>query len=182
MRHLRLVTVSVLALLAVGSSASAQRTRGSSASGAPNLWELGTDAALSLDLDSPRTTSLSIPVANLRAGIFTSNVLEIEPFFSLDYAKTEGTPGATFYQLGAGGLYHFSPNRLKSQLYLRPFLALAGVSTTGNSDSNVGLGVGLGMKWPKMNGRLAWRGEFNFASMNNNTSLNFLWGASYFTR
>jgi hypothetical protein len=42
--------------------------------------------------------------------------------------------------------------------------------------------VGAGMKWPKLNGRMAWRGEVNFMSVNSQTSLNLLWGVSFFTR
>ena len=72
---------------------------------------------------------------------------------------------------GVGGLYHFSPDRMKSQVYVRPFLALVGSSGGGTSNSNVGAGVGVGMKWPKLNGRMAWRGEANFMSVNSSTSL-----------
>jgi hypothetical protein len=183
MRHLRQAGV-VFAILALASSAAmAQRTRTSSAPAAkPSVWEIGMDAALSLGLDTPKLTTLDIPVSNIRAGIFASDVLEIEPFFSLGYRKLEGSSGATFYRLGAGGLYHFSAIRTKPQLYVRPFLELAGVSTSGASNSDVGIGVGVGMKWPRLNGRLAWRGEANFESINSKTSLNFLWGLSYFTR
>jgi hypothetical protein len=182
MRSLRQAGFAVVALLVLSSVASAQRTRASAAGQQRSVWELGLDAALSFGLDDPRVTTLSIPVSNLRAGIFTSDVLEIEPFFALNYFKVEGLDAVTSYQFGAGGLYHFSPERTKRQVYVRPFVALAGISTSGASDSNVGLGVGVGMKLPRMNGRLAWRGEFNVANMNDATSLNFLWGASYFTR
>ena len=140
------------------------------------------DAEASLGLDTPKITTLSVPVSLVRAGVYTSDAIEIEPFFSLNHVKVEGFPGTTSYQFGAGLLYHFTPERTKSQLYVRPFLFLAGASGGGNSNSDVGIGAGVGMKFPVKNTRFAWRGEANFASVNNNTSLNFLWGLSYFTR
>jgi hypothetical protein len=183
MRHLRQV-VPVLALMLVASTvASAQRTtRASAQRSQPRVWEIGADAALSFGLDDPRTTQLQIPIANLRAGIHTSDVISIEPFFGLNYTKVEGFDAVTIYEFGVGGLYHFSPVRTRSQMYVRPFLSLIGISAAGNSDSEVGVGVGFGMKWPKLGGRMAWRGEGNIFSVNDQTSLNALFGISFFTR
>jgi hypothetical protein len=182
MRHLRLVTLVVLAISAVSSSASAQRTRARSTSTQKPLWEIGVDAALSLGLDSPRRNSLDIPVGSIRAGIFTSDVLEIEPFFSLNNRSGQGITSVTSYQFGVGGLYHFSPERTKSQVYVRPFLSLVGSSGGAASNSDLGIGIGAGMKLPKLNARMAWRGEVNFMTVNNASSLNFLVGGSFFTR
>lgn len=185
MRHLRQVVLAGLTLtVVIASAASAQRpaTRSRSASSSANVWELGFDAALSFGLDNPRVTTLSIPVGNFRAGIFTSDVLEIEPFFSYNYTKIEGFSSVSAYQVGAGALYHFSADRTRSQVYVRPFVALVGASAGGNSNSDVGIGVGLGMKWPKMNGRIAWRGEGNVSTTGDATAINLLWGLSFFTR
>lgn len=141
------------------------------------------DAALSFGLDDPNVTALQIPVANVRAGIHTSDVLSIEPFMSFNYAKVEGVPDAfTDYTFGVGALYHLSANRTQSQMYVRPFLALIGGSAGGVSDSDVGLGVGFGMKWPRLNGRMAWRGEGNINVVGDQTVIAFLFGASFFTR
>jgi hypothetical protein len=182
MRHLRLVGLAVLAGMIVSSPASAQRTRARSASSTEkSLWEIGVDARLSFGLDTPKLTTLSIPLGSIRAGVFTSDVLEIEPFFSLNSVSGGGS-SFTSYQFGVGGLYHFSPERTKSQVYARPFLALVGSSGGGVSNSDLGIGIGAGMKWPRLNGRMAWRGEVNFMSVNNATSLNVLWGISFFTR
>ena len=182
MRQLRRVGA-VLALLLVASSvASAQRTTTRAATPAKKVWELGVDAGLSFGLDDPNTTSLQIPMSNFRAGVHISDVLSIEPFFGLNYFKVEGFDGITTYQFGAGGLYHFSTDRTKSRMYVRPFLALIGVSAGGTSDSDIGVGVGLGMKWPKLGGRMAWRGEGNIAVANDQTSINALFGISWFTR
>jgi hypothetical protein len=182
MRFLRHVGLAVLALVLVASSASAQRTRARSTATQKPLWEIGVDAALSLGLDSPRRNALSIPVGRIRAGVFTSDVLEIEPFFSLNNFSGQGITSVTTYQFGVGGLYHFSPDRTKSQIYVRPFLSLVGASGGGTSNSDVGIGVGAGMKLPKLNARAAWRGEVNFMTVNNASSLNFLVGGSFFTR
>ena len=154
MRHARLTCLAVLSLLiASASSLEAQRRGSSSASSRPNLWEFGLDAAFSLGLDDPQTTTLQIPVSNLRAGIYTSDVIEIEPFFGLNYIKVEGFDGTTSYQFGSGLLYHFSADRSKSQLYVRPMLFIQGFSGGGASNSDLGGGVGVGMKWPMKNTR-----------------------------
>jgi hypothetical protein len=186
MRHLRQVGLAVLALTVAGSSvASAQRTRPrtpATAQTSGRVWELGVDAELSFGLDDPNTTSLGIPIGNFRAAWSHSDVLSIEPFGALNYFKVEGFDATTTYMLGVGALYHFSTDRSKSQAYARPFLALAGISTSGASDSDLGFGVGIGMKWPRLGGRIAWRGEANVAQVGDATSLNALFGLSFFTR
>lgn len=188
MRHVRQMgLIGFALLLAVSTTASAQRSRQSSgSSGYP--WEFGLDARLSFGLDDPRVTTLSIPVGNLRAGFFTNGQWEIEPFFSLNYTSVANGGSVTAYSFGSGVLYHFSPNRTRSQLYVRPFVGLFGASVNpagpgpSTSNSDVGLGVGVGMKWPKMGGRIAWRGEGNFSTTGDNTAINLLWGISLFTR
>lgn len=186
MRHLRQVGLAVLALMVViASAASAQRPAArarSAAASQARVWELGIDAELSFGLDDPNTTALGIPIGNFRAAWSHSDVLSIEPFGAINYFKIEGFDAITTYMFGVGALYHFSPDRTKSRAYVRPFLALAGVSAAGTSDSDLGFGVGIGMKWPKMGGRLAWRGEANVAQVGDATSLNALFGLSFFTR
>ena len=140
------------------------------------------DSRLSFGFDTPKVTTLSIPAASFRAGYFASDVLSIEPFFSFNHVSVQGGGSGSVYQLGVGGLYHLSPNRTKSQIYVRPFLTLVGASGGGASNSDVGIGVGAGMKWPKLGGRMALRGEANIQAINNNTSLNLLFGLSFFTR
>jgi len=189
MRHVRQMgLIGFALLLAVSTTASAQRTTRQSSRSSGYPWEFGLDARLSFGLDDPRVTTLNIPVGNLRAGFFTNDQWEIEPFFSLDYTNIENGGSLTTYSLGSGVLYHFSPSRTRSQLYVRPFVGLFGASVNpagagaSTSTSDVGLGVGVGMKWPKLGGRIAWRGEANFATTGDATSLNLLWGISLFTR
>jgi len=173
-----------LALLVAASTASAQRR--SSAASLSYPLELGMDGAAAFDLSVPansaKTARIGLPVGNLRLGFYTSDVWEIEPFFALNYAKVEGFPGFTAYQFGSGVLYHFSPSRMQSQLYVRPFVGVVGASGGGNSNSDVLIGAGVGMKWPKLGGRIAWRGEGNISTTGDVTSLGLLWGLSYYPR
>jgi hypothetical protein len=187
MRQLRQVGA-VLGLLLVASSvASAQQrttaTRATqrSAATAANPWEFGADARLSLGLDD-QGNRLEIPVGNLRAGYHFSDVLSIEPFGSIQYVDPEIGDSFTFYELGVGALYHFSTSRTQRQFYARPYLELLGISGGGNGESELGIGIGGGVKWPRLNGRMALRGEANVLVMDANTSLNFLFGLSFYTR
>lgn len=184
MRHARSVALSLVALTMFAASAASAQQRRAPAAPPPRLWELGVDAALSLGLDDPRVTTLSIPAANFRAGVFINPEWSIEPSLSLTYVKVEGFDATTLYEIGVGALYHLSTVRTRSQMYIRPFLALAGVSAAGASDSDIGLGAGFGIKWPRLGGRLAWRGEANLARFLDaeQTSLNLLFGVSFFTR
>ena len=180
MRHLRQVGAVFMLLLVATSVVSAQARRQTTSTA--KFWEIGADAGLSFGLDDPNVTTLSIPVQSIRAGLHVSDVLSIEPFFGLDYTKFEDVDGITLYQFGVGALYHFSASRTQTQLFIRPALQIVGASIAGESDSEVGAGVGIGMKWPKLNGRMAWRGEANINFINDNTILGALLGISFFTR
>lgn len=192
MRQLRQVAAVFALLLVVSSLASAQRAGTTRQAGSPaarqqaagsaRIWELGADAGLSFGLDDPNVTQLQIPLQSIRAGIHVSPALSIEPFFGYNYLKVDGIDAISQYQFGVGALYHFSQDRTRSQLYLRPSLAIVGVSAGGTSDSEAGIGVGIGMKWPKMGGRMALRGEAGIFAINDNTSINALFGVSFFTR
>jgi len=192
MRSVRNVALAVLALSVFGASvASAQRRPAQRASSsAQGYWEIGAEAALTFGLDDPKTTSLQIPVGIVRAGYFMAPEWSIEPFFSFDYVNVDGGGSGTDYTLGVGVPYHLSPSRTESQLYVRPFLAIIGFSVNpdvgpSTSDSDVALGAGIGMKWPKLNGRMAWRGELNFAHLFSDpgqSSIGALFGISFFTR
>jgi hypothetical protein len=176
MRSLRQVGV-VLALMLVASSVASAQAR-------PKVLEFGTDAALSFGLDDPNTTMIRLPVGNFRVGIHTSPVISIEPFGEFSWTKIEGVDDAiSGYNFGAGMLYHFSANRQAPQMYVRPFLSLVGASVGGTSNSEFGVGVGLGYKFaPKWSGRFQWRGEANLFSIEDATSLNLLWGVSLYPR
>ena len=166
-------------MLVAASVASAQQRRQATTA---RPWEIGADAALSFGLDDPNVTTIEIPRTSIRAGIHVSDVLSIEPFLGLSYAKFEDVDAVTTYEFGAGAVYHFSTSRTQSQLFVRPELFVAGLSAGGASDSELGAGVGVGMKWPQLGGRMAWRGEAGIRFINDNTVLRGLFGVSFFTR
>src|SRR5258705_1028968 len=154
MRYLRQVVLSLLVLTVAASVASAQRPaqrRPQPSQG--SLWELGTDAGLNFGLSNPSVTTLSVLSQSFRAGYYLTNEWSIEPFLGLNYVKFEGVDGTTLYNFGAGGLYHFSTNRTARQFYLRPFVTFVGASGPGPDQSNVGVGLGGGVKWPRLGGR-----------------------------
>ena len=171
----------VLALLLVASSIAVAQARPAArgASGARPI-ELGMDAILELGLDDPSSTILRAPVGIVRIGFHRSDVLSIEPFGAVSYAKFEGSDGSTGWLFGLGGLYHFSTDRSRSQFYVRPFLSLDGQT---DSDSEFTIGVGGGMKFrPRMNGRFQLRGEVGLANRADRNSLNVMFGASVYPR
>lgn len=192
MRSIRIIASAVLALTVVAASgADAQQRRPAQRTTTPaqGYWELGTDAALQFGLDDPNTTVLSIPSGAFRAGYFMTPEWSLEPFLSLTYVSVDGGGSTTAYQIGTGALYHFSTSRTMRQVYVRPFLALVGLSVdppvgAGSSDSDVALGAGVGLKWPRLAGRMAWRGEVNVARQFDaqQTSIGLLFGVSFFTR
>jgi hypothetical protein len=189
MRSVRSVALAALAFTVLGASVASAQRRPAQRSGAVGHWELGTDAALTFGLDDQGTV-LSIPVGTVRAGYFIRPEWSIEPFLSLDYLSNDGGSG-TIYQFGVGGLYHLSTMRTQSQLYLRPFAGLVGFSSDpdvgdGTSESDFILGGGFGIKWPKLGGRMALRGEVNISHQLSEpeglTALGFDFGISFFTR
>ena len=191
MRSVRSVALAALAFTVLGTSAASAQRRPAQRATTPaeGYWELGTDAALSFGLDDQGTV-LSVPVGTVRAGYYIRPEWSIEPFLSFDYLTNDGGSGS-FYQFGVGGLYHFSTVRTQSQLYVRPFAGLIGFSSdpdvgAGTSESDFVIGGGFGIKWPKIGGRLALRGEVNIshqlAEPEGMTAVGFDFGVSFFTR
>jgi hypothetical protein len=133
--------------------------------------------------DGANATQLRLPTG-FRAGFFINPQWSLEPSLEYNYTKIEDLDAISQYTLGFAGLYHFSTDRMHRQMYLRPHLAILGISGGGASDSDTQLGVGIGLKWPRLNGRMAWRGELDLARQMDAeiTSLNVLWGVSFFTR
>ena len=182
----RVLSFAALSLIALASTASAQRTTRSSsmASGNPSP-ELGVDAGLQFTLDSPKTTSFQIPIQGIRAGFYVSPAVSIEPSLRLNYTSFEGGGSFTTYGLGLGLLYHFSTSRMANQMYVRPFIGLDGISGSGNSDSAFSFGGGFGVKVP-VGSRFATRWEANFSHASNNgasqNAIGLLGGLSVYTR
>lgn len=160
------------------------------------MWELGADAKIGFGLEDPKTTSIDIPSGRFRAGWFLQNQkFEIEPSAQFNYTSTDAY-NQTYFAADVGLLYHTSTIRSTSQLFFRPFLGMqtigfkdkTGPTTTSNSASQLGMGVGVGMKWPLITSRLSTRGEIQLAhyfdtdKLAAQTNINLLFGLSFFTR
>ena len=153
----RVLSLAALSILALSTTASAQRSGSTSTSPSP---EIGMDAGIGFNMTTPSTTVIQIPVQQIRMGFYISPVMSIEPTLGLVSFSGSGLPSTTVYSVGAGLLYHFSPNRAANQFYVRPFLGIDGSS--GGGGSTVSFGVGGGIKMP-IQDRLSSRFEANFA-------------------
>ena len=159
-----------------------------SVAGAQTPAEIGVDGALSTTLDSPRLTTLSIPLQRLRIGFFTSPRVSIEPYGGLNYGSVEGI-SFTDFNFGAGLLYHFGAARSAPQPYVRPFLEFEHSASSSDRETRgttaFALGGGLGVKIPIAN-RFAWRLEaalahtFEADDVRASTSLSGIFGLSVF--
>ena len=181
----RVLSFAALSLIAIASTASAQRTTRSSSMASVNPSpELGVDAGLQFTLDDPKTTSFQIPIQGIRVGFFLSPEISLEPSLRLNYTSFDGGH-LTTYGLGLGMLYHFSTSRAANQMYVRPFIGLDGISGDGGSDSAFSFGAGFGVKMPIGN-RFATRWEANFSHASNDgatqNAIGLLAGLSVYTR
>lgn len=180
----RVLSFAALSLIALASTASAQRTTRSSMASANPSPELGVDAGLQFTLDDPKTTSFQIPIQGIRMGFYLSPAISLEPSLRLNYTSFDGGH-ITTYGVGLGMLYHFSTSRAANQLYVRPFIGLDGISGDGGSDSAFSFGAGFGVKVP-MGNRFATRWEANFSHASNDgatqNAIGLLAGLSVYTR
>lgn len=195
MQYARPLSLALAVGLAVSTTAHAQ-------AGRSRPIEFGIDAALSYqDLDNASLTSFAVPVPRIRVGFFASDAISIEPFFSLQYNRTEVDDdladvsfSLTQYDLGVGVLFHFASDRTRSQPYFRPFVGISGISADDDDDvdednsiSQPIIGAAFGLKLPST-GRLGTRLEAGFArrledepiEASNQLFLSF--GLSFFTR
>jgi hypothetical protein len=147
--------------------------------------ELGIDGGVSFGLDNPKVTVVALPVQSFRVGFLLTDRVAIEPRLHLNSIHAGGGSFTT-YAFEVGLVYSPSGDRVGNGLYGRPFLGFAGVSSSGpgdNSDGYAGLGVGL--KIPFADRRLATRLETNyshgFGTPSTNT-IGLLMGLSFFTR
>jgi hypothetical protein len=103
--------------------------------------------------------------------------------FTLIAAPPSGGDFSTI-NLGLGVLFHLSPDRTRTQTYLRPFGGFTTFSN-GASDSQANLGFGVGFNTPFANRRVATRLEaflsHVFDDPNDFTSVGALFGLSFFT-
>lgn len=177
----RVLSFAALSLIAIASTASAQRTtRGSTMSANPSP-ELGVDAGLTFTLDDPRITAFQIPIQGVRMGFYVSPALSIEPSIRLNTVSVSGGGSDTDYHIGLGLLYHFSTSRAANQMYVRPFV---GFSDDSGLDSGFSVGAGFGVKVP-VGTRFASRFEANLAHFSNDgnswNAIGLLAGLSVYT-
>lgn len=181
----RVLSFAALSLMAVASTAGAQRsTRGTTMASVNPSPELGVDAGLQFTLDDPKTTSFQLPIQGIRMGFYVSPAVSIEPSLRLNHVSVSGGGSVTDYGVGLGLLYHFSTSRMANQLYVRPFIGLDGVSGDNGSDSAFSFGAGFGVKVP-IGSRFASRWEANFSHASNNgatqNAIGLLAGLSVYT-
>lgn len=193
----RILSVAAIAVLTVASTAHAQRGAASTSSSSNGSMpiELGFDGGLSFGTGgTDNSTEFAFPIRSIRAGFMVSPSWSIEPSLGLSRVSTTNDT-FTDYQVGVGALYHFSPSRAQSQLYVRPFVNLVGfndktqvspTTTVSTSDSMTELGAGLGVKIPWRD-RLSWRLEGALSHLSKkvstgDTRVGLLFGMSYYTR
>jgi hypothetical protein len=138
-------------------------------------FEIGVDGSITQRTDAQRfgpgsetVTSINLPVDAVRFGVFMNDQLEIEP--SLGYQR-DSESGRSFSQTNfAIGLpIYFSPDRTKTQIFVRPVVGLLKITDVDGTQVNVG--AGLGVKLP-IDPRLAGRFEFQYLHGNRNGDLN----------
>lgn len=177
----RLFVLGALVLALTAPAAGAQRASHRSS----GQIELGIDGGITFGLDDPTFTVVALPTQSFRLGYFLSDNVEIEPRFSINSVSVSGG-SLTLYSLEGGVLFQPHGDRVGNGLYLRPFAGFSGVSVSGPGDSNSGhAGVGLGVKLPFADRRLATRMEANYAhgfSGGGTNTIGVLIGLSFFTR
>ncbi|HEV7595566.1 MAG TPA: hypothetical protein VGO33_11275 [Gemmatimonadaceae bacterium] len=177
----RFLVLSAAALMIAAPSANAQR---SSQRGSTPI-ELGIDGAIVFELDAPHGTALVLPLQDFRIGFLVSDKFELEPRFNLTSVHSGGV-SATDYTFELGTLYQPAGDRVGKGLYGRPFFGVTGSRATGFASSSSGyLGLGVGLKIPFSDRRLASRLEANYAhgfSNGGSNAIAVLFGLSFFTR
>ncbi len=173
----------ILSALAIAVSAPAARAQRSSQRSGP--IELGIDGGVSFLFASPTLTHVALPVQDFRLGYFLNEKAEIEPRFNINSLHANGG-GVTTYGLEVGLLLLPHSDRVGNGIYLRPFAGVTGISVTGGGSNNSGnAGVGVGVKLPFADRRLATRMEANYVRDFDNGGMNeigVLIGLSFFTR
>jgi hypothetical protein len=175
------ILVVAVALAFIAPTAGAQRNSRNGSGGV----ELGIDAGLTFGIGNSSGTLFSLPTQVFRLGYFLSDKLEFEPRVSFNSISGGGNTVST-YDLEAGLLLIPDGDRVGKGLYLRPFVGVAGISVSGGNSANSGnVGVGVGLKLPFADRRLATRLEANYDhgfSGGGSNTIGLLAGLSFFTR
>jgi hypothetical protein len=176
----RLLVLSVATLAFAAPVAKAQRQRAS----AP--IELGIDGGVLFGLDAPRNTVVALPVQSFRVGFLVTDNLALEPRVSINSIHGGGA-SVTTYDFQLGVVYQPDGDRVGKGLYGRPFIGVSGftVSGAGGNNNSGYMGLGLGLKIPFVDRRLATRMEANYEhgfSGGGRNLIGLLIGLSFFTR
>jgi hypothetical protein len=175
----RILVLGALALVFTASTADAQR----SSRGGRGTIELGIDGAVTFGLDDPSFTLIELPVQLFRVGYFLNDRFEIEPQISIISGSGGGGGSATVYRLGAGLLWQPNGDRVGKGLYFRPFVGVTGFTVSGPGDDHAAeAGIGVGLKLPFNDRRLATRLEANYTRADESNQIRLLFGLSWFTR
>ena len=173
----KLLALSVLAFVAVAPSVQAQRSH--------RPVEFGVDAGVTFGLDDPNLTVVSIPVQDFRVGFLMSDDIALEPRMHLNSIHGDGG-SITSYAFELGVVWTPGGDRVGKGLYGRPFLGVAGANITDfGSDNNGFAGLGVGLKIPFSDRRLATRMEANYThgfGSGDSNAIALLIGLSFFTR
>lgn len=174
-------------LLAFGAAAMAFAAPAAKAqhSERPNPIEFGIDGGVFFGLDAPHVTTVALPVQDFRVGFLVTDRVAIEPRFNLN-SVSGGGASVTAYDFQLGVVYQPDGDRVGKGLYGRPFVGFSGVHVPNVGSNNTGyLGLGVGLKIPFADRRLATRMEANYAHAFSTPSTNqigVLIGLSFFTR
>jgi hypothetical protein len=175
----RILAFGALALALTAATADAQRS--SRRDGGP--IELGIDGGITFGLDDPNVTVIQLPVQAFRVGYFLNDKWEIEPKVAIVSQSGGGGGSFTAYTLEAGLLYQPNGDRVGKGLYFRPFVGVSGFTVSGPGDDNAGeAGIGVGLKLPFNDRRLATRLEANYTHADGSNLIGLLFGLSWFTR
>jgi len=116
-----------------------------------NIGYILTDDVNGFNVDD--VFAVTVPVMGFRFGYFVTDQLSIEPAVALEFFSSDGD---SFLDLGvgAGVLYHFSPDPAKTRPFVSFSPTIRFVDGGGSSASQFGLVGQVGVKTP-LNGPLA---------------------------
>jgi hypothetical protein len=176
----RLLVLSFTTLVLAAPAAKAQRSQRAS-----TPIELGIDGGVFFGLETPRTTVVSLPVQSFRVGFLVTDDLALEPRAGINSIHSGGA-SATIYDFQLGVVYQPARERAGRGLYGRPFIGVSGVNVSGAGGNNSSgyMGLGLGLKIPFADRRLATRMEANYEhgfGGGGSNLIGLLIGLSFFT-
>jgi hypothetical protein len=168
-------------LLAAAAAAQAQRQ-------APYPYEIGVDGTIArrdYSRGNPSgVTTVSLPVNTLRVGMFVTNQIELEPSLSFQRISV-GDEDHSQIDFSVAAPLYFTPDRTKSQVFVRPVVGLFHLSDP--SATQVSVGAGLGIKLP-IDSRISARFEAEYRHGNESDDIvaynqfGLILGLSVYTR